>query len=190
MDGTLMQRIGMAVGAVGLVLMGLGVVGLLDDDAPAEVATTDRADVGDPDAGPGEATDPGDEPSTEPADDQPVEDQAEPESTEAFIARFNDALEADDVDTLLALLHPKVFEVFDPEQCRTYLGGVTDSPPVTFRELVKVADWDWEVDGRTVTVPDAQFVEISREINGQTVIQETHYAYEGAELRWFTDCNA
>lgn len=83
-----------------------------------------------------------------------------------------------------------MLETFGEETCRRYLADLAGSEPpeLAYREHAAAESWDWEVDGRVVTIPDAAAVEVDRQVGGQTIVQEIHVAIVDGSLVTFIDC--
>ena len=111
------------------------------------------------------------------------------ESAEEFLALFNAAFEDGDVEFLFARMNQATLDIYGAEQCRTYLAAVIQTPvTVEFRELVGVGPWDWVIDDVTTLIEDATAVEVSRDVEGETIIQEIHWKLVNEVYTWFTDC--
>jgi hypothetical protein len=92
-------------------------------------------------------------------------------------------------DVLLDRLHPAVIERYGVDACRSYLSAAGVFPlDLTAREATAASRWTWETDGVRADVTDVVLVEVSRVINGETVLQELHLARADGSLGWFTDC--
>jgi hypothetical protein len=107
------------------------------------------------------------------------------ETPVAFYGAFAEAMQAGDVDALVARLHPTTFDRYDDATCRVYLAAVTDEDFAA--EVISAAPparWSWTTDGVQREIDDAIAVRVrigDRE-------QETHLAPVDGQLRWFTDC--
>ena len=131
--------------------------------------------------------------TAEPSEDAPA--VATSETPEAFVRAFAAAVRAGDTATLLARLHPAVFERYGEAQCASYLPSVTDTDlDLVVRAVTGPGAYTWETDGSRTDISDAYVVEVSRKERGETLLQEIHLARAvevggtGGTLRWFTDC--
>ena len=122
---------------------------------------------------------------------QPAPDELS--SVQDFYSGWNSAFEAQDVTTLLELLHPAVIDLYGFDACRSYLESVIVNP--TQVEVLDVKDagtWMWEIDGLQVSVENAFGVDVAISSGGQTFTREAHLALTISgtlgELAWFTDC--
>jgi len=92
-------------------------------------------------------------------------------------------------DVLVERLHPAVAERYGIDQCRAYLAAAAAFPiDLTVREATTAPAWTWETDGERAEITDVVLVEVSRVMNGETVLQELHLARADGTMRWFTDC--
>ena len=111
------------------------------------------------------------------------------EEVEAFLADLGDAGGANDIDSLMAWLHPAVFARYGEANCRSYLETIELALDVTVREVFEPAPWDWLVnDGDAGRFEEAIEVEIARLVGSQTLVQLLHIVPEDGELKWLTDC--
>jgi hypothetical protein len=107
----------------------------------------------------------------------------------ALYARLVPAIRANDVETLIALLHPATIERYGESGCRAYFAALRDPTfAIVVRSVATPAPWTWDRDGRSTTIPDAWAVQADLTSNGTTEAQEVHVAPVGDEVRWFTDC--
>jgi hypothetical protein len=107
-----------------------------------------------------------------------------------FYLDFNNAFALRDVDWLFSNLHPKVFEVYRPDTCRTYLEGVVSTPIMVGVQIATgPGPWTWIQDGISTPIDNAYTVIVNLTAQGQTNQQEVHLAPgPGGNLNWFTDC--
>ncbi|MDC3402483.1 hypothetical protein OAX95_00935 [bacterium] len=111
------------------------------------------------------------------------------EQATSFFATWQQANRTGDIDLLLALLHPLVFERYGVEQCRTYLPTVTDEQvTIDVREATLDPSRRYETDGQTATPADAYAVQITSSCPADAVEFTATLAFVDGELRWFTDC--
>ena len=112
-----------------------------------------------------------------------------PETAEEFLALFNAAFESGDVAFLSARINQATLDIYGAEQCDMYLDVVIQTfPPLKFRELGGVGLWNYVIDGITTPIEEAAAVEVSRIVEGQTIIQEVHWKLVDGVYTWFTDC--
>ena len=112
------------------------------------------------------------------------------ETPEEFLVVLNTAFATQDGATLAARLSQLTIDIYGAEGCDAYFTGIfaNPQPQLTMREVLGVGNWDYVIDGITTAVPDATSVEVSREVDGQTVIQELHWQLVDGRYTWFTDC--
>ncbi len=77
---------------------------------------------------------------------------------------------------------------YGADQCRAYLAGLQQELGLELREVGEAGPWSSETDGVALTIPEAIPVEVSRLDNGETIIQELHWAVVDGRYEWFTDC--
>ncbi len=104
---------------------------------------------------------------------------------EAFVEEFAAAIEREDVNSLLATLHPAVLEAFDEEVCRSFIEN----------EILLLADYRLigEPDG-----PNRQTIgsftldmytgPVAFTFQGQDFESDASFAFEEANVTWFTEC--
>ena len=107
-----------------------------------------------------------------------------------FFDLFNAAQGAGDSARMFDMLHPAVLELYGEAACTDYLASIVN-PDVSIEVLnaVKIGEWSWERDGRTLSIADALAVQANIH-NGDDVSQaELHLAVRpDGTLGWFTDC--
>jgi len=104
---------------------------------------------------------------------------------EAFVEGFAAAIEREDVDSLLATLHPAVLETFDEEICRTFIEN----------EILHLLDYrlTGEIDG-----PNSQTIgsftidmysgPVAFTFQGQDFESGASFAIEETGVMWFAEC--
>lgn len=115
----------------------------------------------------------------------------EAETPSEFLANYVGAQRQGNGIALFQLLHPVMLELYGVQVCQDYLAQAV--PDSTFdMELLAVVDepttWIYEVDGRSVEVPDTYTVEVEITAFGETARQEMHLGLTDGDLGWFTDC--
>lgn len=182
--------------AVGLVATVVGLVGLVTErgdgseaaaparSSPSLAPPTDAPSTPTPAGSPTGAS----TPTAGPTD--PPSDTPEPETPEAFFARFAEALATGDEGFLLSRLHPFVFERYGRPACRAYLGSL-DLPGygAEVLEVTGTGAWGWETDGLRRRVEDTTTVRIRFTQDGSTFTEtDAHVVEDGGLILWFTDC--
>lgn len=104
---------------------------------------------------------------------------------EAFIELFTDAIATEDIDLLFETLHPAVVSLFDETTCRDFIT----------EEIVQLREYRLigEIDGPTAQSVAGVTVEMYRgpvafTFQGEDFTSEAAFAFEGPEVRWFTQC--
>lgn len=104
---------------------------------------------------------------------------------EEFVDAFVDAIAREDVEFLLETLHPAVISLFDEPACRTFIS----------EEIVQLAEYRLigEIDGPTLQSVGTTTVEMFRApvaftFQGEDFTSEATFAFDGSEVRWFTQC--
>lgn len=104
---------------------------------------------------------------------------------EMFVEIFADAIAGQDVDRLVETLHPAVLSLFDETACRSFIA----------EEIIQLREYRLigEVQGPTTQSVDGITVEMYRgpvafTFQGQDFTSEAAFAFEGTEVRWFTQC--
>ncbi len=104
---------------------------------------------------------------------------------EAFVDAFVDAIAREDMEFLFETLHPAVISLFDEPTCRTFIS----------EEILQLAEYRLigEVDGPTLQSIGSTTVEMFRApvaftFQGQAFTSEATFAFDGSEVRWFTQC--
>ncbi|HVM40189.1 MAG TPA: hypothetical protein VM618_05335 [Acidimicrobiia bacterium] len=172
---------GLVLTGLGLFSMAVGIVGVLteEDDAPLDAAATSETTT----SVAAEVTTTSAAPSTTTTE--------APETPQEFYALWNEAAAGDDVDTLIARLHPGVLEFYGEEQCRGHVGRFAASIRIEFVSVGEPKDYDYgsERENRPYVVEDALPVDVvvHRGDDGGTE-QVAHLARVDGQLRWFTDC--
>ncbi|MEZ5246870.1 MAG: hypothetical protein R2707_17380 [Acidimicrobiales bacterium] len=168
-------RIGQLLLVFGIVLVGAGVVGLLnggDDSSVAAGPVTTLPSTTLP-------------PTTLPPTTAAVESAAE------FFVVFKSAFDEGDVATLVQRLNEATLERYGADQCQTYVASVVGNGfDAMLTSTGDVAAWDYVTDGVTTTLTDVIAADIERVVNGQTVPQTTHWQLVDGRYTWFTDCGA
>lgn len=173
--------------ALGIVVMVLGIAFLVFEDDPQQSAVPPPSVKTSPSMISTATTAPTTTTTTKPSTTTTTTPPTE--STEEFLALFNAAFEGGDVEFLFARMNQATLDIYGAEQCRTYLAAVTQTPvPLEFRELVGVGPWDYVIDDITTLIEDATAVEVSRDVEGETIIQEIHWKLVNDVYTWFTDC--
>lgn len=103
----------------------------------------------------------------------------------AFVDDYVDAIETEDVEFLVARLHPAVLDLFDGDLCRTFiereilaLGNYTLTGDVSGPETQSIGD----------RVFEAYSAPTSFVFQGQTFDSPATFAFGDDEVRWFTNC--
>jgi hypothetical protein len=109
---------------------------------------------------------------------------------EEFVAAYNAAFQAGDVEALFESLHPAVVELYGAEACPTYLDSVVANPiQLELLQITGPADWAWEIDGVSTDIEGAFTVAVNVTVQGETSESEVHFALrEDGSIGWFTDC--
>lgn len=108
---------------------------------------------------------------------------------ESFLDGLGAAGTAADFDSLMAWLHPAVFDRYGEAACRSYLETIQLALTVQVREVFEPAPWEWTTDdGGSLVFDNAVEIEVSRNINSQTFIQLMHLVPVEDRLAWLTDC--
>lgn len=104
---------------------------------------------------------------------------------EQFVDAFVDAIAAEDVEFLFETLHPAVISLFDEPACRRFIS----------EDIVQLEEYRLigEVDGPTGQSIGGTPVEMFRApvaftFQGEVFTSEATFAFEGSEVRWFTQC--
>ena len=104
---------------------------------------------------------------------------------EAFVEAFVDAIAREDVEFLFATLHPAVISLFDEPACRTFIS----------EDIVQLAEYRLigEVDGPTLqsignTTVEMFTAPVAFTFQGEAFTSEATFAFDGSEVRWFTQC--
>jgi hypothetical protein len=86
-------------------------------------------------------------------------------------------------------LHPEVVARYGEPACRRYTNA-TSLPglKLTYLGSTGPAPWDWILDERTTTIPDAWAVTVTWSQPGLEEEREVHIAPADGTWRWFTDC--
>ena len=102
-----------------------------------------------------------------------------------FVALFNEAIGAADIDLLYEMLHPVVVELFDEELCRTFIQN----------EILLLVDYrlTGEIQGPVTQTIGGTTVEVysgavAFTFQGQDFDSEATFAIEDGAVRWFTEC--
>lgn len=104
---------------------------------------------------------------------------------EEFVEAFVDAIAREDVEFLFETLHPAIISLFDEPACRTFIS----------EDIVQLAEYRLigEVDGPTLQSIGSTTVEMFRApvaftFQGEDFTSEATFAFDGSEVRWFTQC--
>lgn len=104
---------------------------------------------------------------------------------EMFIEIFADAIAGEDVELLVETLHPAVLSLFDETACRSFIA----------EEIIQLREYRLigEVEGPTTQSVSGITVEMYRgpvafTFQGQDFTSEAAFAFEGSQVRWFTQC--
>ena len=104
---------------------------------------------------------------------------------EAFVEEFAATIEREDVDSLLATLHPAVLETFDEEICRTFIEN----------EILLLGDYrlTGEPDGPNRQTIGSFTVDmytgpVAFTFQGQDFESDASFAIEQTGVTWFTEC--
>ena len=104
---------------------------------------------------------------------------------EVFVGEFSAAIERQDVDFLLATLHPAVIEVFNEEFCRTFiedeillLGNYRLNGPIQGPSPQTIGSFTVDM----YTGP------VAFTFQGQDFESDASFAIEGKVVTWFTEC--
>jgi hypothetical protein len=86
-------------------------------------------------------------------------------------------------------LHPQVLERYGVQQCRNYTRN-TSSPGLSleYQSSTGPEPWDWTLDERTTTIPDAWTVTVRWRDPQTDELRDVHIAAADGTWRWFTDC--
>lgn len=112
----------------------------------------------------------------------------------AFFVELAAALREGRARDMVDALAPAVFERYGREACEARFENQPAEPSRAF-EITAVrppAPWDWTLDGRTTTIPDA--ITVEARVTGPTpsgdatADAEIHVQLVDGEVRWFTDC--
>jgi hypothetical protein len=115
---------------------------------------------------------------------------------EPFIRELEAAIRAGDLLPMLDDLHPAVIDRYGETACQSTLATRSADPAyaVAIREVRPQAAWDWVLDERTTTIPDAWTIVADVTATdpatgaAATSQREVHVAPAGGTVRWFTDC--
>lgn len=104
---------------------------------------------------------------------------------EDFVADFTNAIARQDVEFLISTIHPSVLTLFDEESCRTFIE----------EEILLLQDYRLTGD---VEGPESQTIAgtpvnmfrapVAFTFQGQEFTSEAGFAFEGPDVRWFTQC--
>lgn len=104
---------------------------------------------------------------------------------EDFVAVFAGAIARQDVEFLMSTIHPSVLTLFDAESCRTFVE----------EEILLLEDYrlTGDVEGpESQTIADTTVsifrAPVAFTFQGQEFTSEAGFAFEGPEVRWFTQC--
>jgi len=106
----------------------------------------------------------------------------------AFVEVLVTAIQAGDVDTLMADLHPATLDRYGNLACATWLAGANPTFEIEVLEVQEQTAWDYVTDGLTTTIPDAWSLAANQTQGGVTTPETLHFAPSGGAVRWFTDC--
>jgi hypothetical protein len=118
----------------------------------------------------------------------PTTTRAAAEPIEGFVELLAEALRTNDVDVLVARLHPAVLEEYDEATCRDVLEGATDGLDLDLVAVGASGPWDWPTVDGTVTIDDATTITVARTVGGERVEEDSHVALVDDQWRWFTYC--
>lgn len=106
-------------------------------------------------------------------------------AVEDFVVEFADAIGRQDIEFLMDSIHPSVLALFDAESCRTFVE----------EEILLLEDYrlTGEVEGpESQTIADMPVnmyrAPVAFTFQGQEFASEAGFAFEGPEVRWFTQC--
>jgi hypothetical protein len=104
---------------------------------------------------------------------------------EDFVVEFADAIGRQDLDFLMATIHPSVLALFDAESCRSFV-----EEEILLLENYRLTG---EVEGpESQTIADTPVnmyrAPVAFTFQGQEFASEAGFAFEGPEVRWFTQC--
>ncbi len=104
---------------------------------------------------------------------------------EAFVEEFVAAIERQDVDSLMANLHPAVIELFDEDVCRTFIED----------EILLLGDYrlTGEIDGPNSQTIGSFTVDmftgpVAFTFQGQDFESDASFAIEETGVTWFAEC--
>lgn len=102
-----------------------------------------------------------------------------------FVEAFAEAIAQEDTEFLFDTLHPAVTELFQSQECRTFIA----------EEILRLEQYGiaGQVTGPTRTEVAGSIVEmfsvpVTFTFQGQEFASAAAFAFEGAEVRWFTQC--
>ena len=106
---------------------------------------------------------------------------------DTFVPTFADAIAGQDVEFLLATLHPSVFVLFDVETCRSFIND----------EILQLEQYRLigEAEGPTTqlvaeTEVDMYQAPVAFVFQGQEFTSEAAFAFVEDQVRWFTQCGS
>ncbi len=108
-------------------------------------------------------------------------------SIQGFVPAFADAIAREDVDFLIATLHPSVLALFDEESCRTFIT----------EEILELEQYRLigEIAGPTTQLVGGMEVDmyqgaVAFAFRGQEFTSEAAFAFVDGQTRWFTQCGS
>jgi hypothetical protein len=111
------------------------------------------------------------------------------ETVEEFLAAFATAFRDGDEAFLLERLNPATIELYGEKQCAALIATLHDpTRAYALRKTSEPKPYDYNPDGRSITVPDVYTVTVQATVNGETSKQEIHLAPVTDTLTWFADC--
>ena len=112
------------------------------------------------------------------------------ETPEEFLALLNAAFADSDPTMLVDRLNQATIDVYGQEACDAYLTAIVaiDQSELMMRAVVGIGPWDYVIDEITTPLVDVTSVEVSRQVEDETVVQELHWKVVGDRYTWFTDC--
>ena len=111
------------------------------------------------------------------------------ETVEEFLQAFETAFREGDEAFLFERLNPATVELYGEPQCKALIATLKDpTRAYELRKTSKPKPYDYNPDGRSITVPNVYTVTVQVTANGELSKQEIHLAPVTDTLTWFADC--
>ena len=111
------------------------------------------------------------------------------ETVEEFLRAFATAFREGDEAFLLERLNPATLDLYGEPQCKALIATLKDpTRAYELRKTSKPKPYEYNPDGRSITVPNVYTVTVQVTANGELSKQEIHLAPVTDTLTWFADC--